>query len=514
MPRLALILIVMAAGASVGEGARLRFARAMDMPESGLSLLLPAGAKPDPMPPPAILEGRREGGGQRERLELQHPLEVWRWKQQEGRWIDDRGNRLILAAPTLAVPVVTSDWLPKEEIPGLLQPLAGPGKSWSEAHLTRWLETFWGVSELTAQPLQRGRPFALAEVVCFQADRLGAKGLACAFRLTAVPDRWRIAIMELARETDFASAEKAWLEDFLPAIRPLARRALPAAAPAFAEGAGPISPMEESRARVRESIRNMKDWWYVEGSNTIVLSNIRSGKSQLVDAILEDLEKLRPVWEALVPPWTPAREVAVVRVFGTEAEYVRYVGPEMSWTSGLWMGSRRELMIRPVEEGSLMRKRRSVLAIVYHEGFHQYLDSAFEGYQAAAWFNEGYATLSGSISFSGKRVTFAKDPPLVAILAQLVRQGRADPARILDLDYAAFYGNDDETRRENYALAWGLLYFLQGEPDNRKTASWRGIPAHYATAFRESHDPRAATRQAFDGVEMKAFNKAFQLFWK
>jgi hypothetical protein len=514
MHKLTILLALAAAGALAGEGGRLRFVRASDLPDSGLHLLLPAGAKPDPLPPPNIMEGRRERGGQVERLELQNPLEVWRWKQLEGRWVDERGNRLILATPSLAVPGIGREWQPREEVARLMQPLAVPAKSWSEADLARWLEAFWGVSGLAAEPLQRGRPFALAGAVFFKAALPDAKGLACAFRLTAAPDRWRVALVELARGTDPVSAEKAMFEEFLPSLQPLTRRALPAAAPLPAGPGKPDSALDESRARVRESIRNMKDWWMAEGSNTLVLSNIRTGKSQLVDAILEDLEKLRPAWEALVPPWEPLREVAVVRVFATPEEYVRYVGSKMAWTSGLWVSSRRELMIRSMEEGSVARKRRAALAIVYHEGFHQYLDSAFCGQQPAPWYNEGYATLSGSIDFTGRRVTFEKDPPAVALLAQLVRQGRADPARILELDYEAFYGKDDEARREHYALAWGLMYFLQGEPDNRKTAPWRGIPATYAAAFRESHDPNQATRKAFEGVAMDEFKKAFQAFWR
>jgi hypothetical protein len=515
MIRLALIPILMAAGAWAGEGGgRLRFTRTSDLPESGLKLLLPSGAKPDPLPPPSIVEGVRKEGGKEERLELQNPLEVWRWKQLEGRWIDEKGNRLVLVAPTLSVPEFEGEWAPKDKVAGLLQSLPDGATSWSAPDMARWLEAFWGVSGLAADPLLRGRPFAIAEAFFFKAALPDGKGLAFAFRLTATPDRWRFALVELARGTDPAAAEKAMREDFLPSIQALSRRPGSTATTPPVVSNKPLTAFDESRNRVRESIRNMKDWWTVEGANTIVLSNIRSGKSQLVDAILEDLEKLRPVWESMVPPWEHAREVAVVRVFGTAEEYVRYVGADKAWTAGLWVNVRRELMIRPVEEGSLISKRKAVLTAVYHEGFHQYLDSAFGGVAPAPWFNEGYATLFGSTVFSGGRVTFAKEAGAAATLAQLVRQGRADPARILGLDYAAFYGKDDDTRRENYALAWGLMYFLQGEADNRKSDQWRGIPARYAAALKENRDPNQATRKAFDGVDMDAFTKAFHSYWK
>lgn len=506
-------ILLLTAAVAAGEGARLRFTRAADMPEAGIRLQLPAGAVPEPLPPPNVFDGRRTSGGESERVELQNPLEVWRWKQFLGKWVDERGNRLVLASPTLAVLPDSPPLVPKAEVAPLLSSLAVSARGWNGRDLERWLEAFWGVSGLKGEALQRGRPFGLAEVFVFSQAGPGDRGAACAFRLNAAPEAWKVVIVMPGPGGDLAAVEKALREDFLPSVEPLSRRAAPAAAaPVPRSDAG--SPREESRQRARESIRNMKGWWYAESENTIVLSNIRSGKSQMVDAILEDLEILRPVWTNGVPPWEPIREMAVVRVFDKPDEYVRYVGPEQEWTAGLFVASRRELAIRSEEEGSAFRKRRALLEIIYHEAFHQYLDVAFDRIQAAPWFNEGYASLYGCVGITGRRVTFEKDPERVSVLVRLAREGRADLEALIGMDYRAFYGGDDQARREHYALAWGFLYFLQGEPNNRKAAPFRGVLARYAAALRETRDPQLATRLAFEGVSMAELKKAFQAYWK
>ena len=509
--RQALLLSLAMACTCLGES-RLRFTRAADLPDCGLRLLLPAGAEADPLPPPAIMDGFRETGPTRERLELQSPLEVWRWRQREGRWTDPRGNRVILATASLPAPDWQADWLPRAEVERMLAVRPAARAAWSPDALARWLDFFWGVPGMKAEPLSRSRPFALAEAFLFRRQAPKA-GLACAFRLKAKPERWHFVLVEPAPETGPESAEKAFVEELLPSIQVAARRGPASAVSAPAASAGkPLTPREESLRRARESIRNMKGWWAVEGSNTVVLSDIKAGKSQLVDAVVEDLEAMRPVWEATVPPWEPEREVAVIRVFGTAEEYVRYVGPEQAWTSGIWVPAHRELAIRPLEEGSVLRNRRAVLGTIYHEAFHQYLDEAFGRLQAAPWFNEGYAQLFASASIVGRRVNLEKEPEAAPLLALLARSGRLDLAALFPMTYADFYRGDEAARREHYALAWGLMYFLH--EGGRKAEPWRGIPRRYAAALRDVREPSAATARALEGVDMNALNAAFRQFWK
>jgi hypothetical protein len=494
---------------------RLRFTRAAEMPDSGLRLLLPSGAEADPLPPPAIMDGYMEANGKRTPMELQNPLEAWRWKQREGRWVDPRGTRLILAAATLPPPDWKADWMPREEVARLLAVNPSSGRSWGGDELSRWLGVFWGLPQPPpAERLTRNRPFAMSDAYLFRKPA-PAPGLACAFRLKSGPEFWRFVLLEPSPDAKADSVESAFLEDLLPSIQYLGRRAAPSAA--FPQGAPapagkPLAPREESLRRAREGIRNMKGWWAVEGPHTIILSNIKSGKSQLVDAVLEDTEALRVSWEAAVPPWEENREVAVIRIFGTSEEYVRYVGPDQAWTAGVWVPAHRELAIRPLEEGGGLGNRRAVLATVYHEAFHQYLDEAFGRIQAAPWFNEGYAQLFSHVEFAGRRVKVEKDPAAAALLATMAKAGQLDLSRLFALDYPGFYAKDERVRREHYALAWGFLYFLhQGD---RKSEPWRALPARYAAALRETRDPAAATGRALAGTDMTALTEAFQQFWR
>ncbi len=510
-------LTVLIAGAMGAFGApeRLRFTRQIELPEAGLAFRLPPGSVPDSVPPPTIVPGQlMRSDGVSEKFEAQDPLEVWRWKQREGRWVDERGNRVSLAAPSLAPPPFGAAWMERARVEQAIQALEEPTRNWGAPELARWLEAFWGVAGLTGEPIRRGRPFVLSELILFRALLRGGTGLAAAFKLTAEPERWRLALIELTPGMDADEAEKALRDDFAASLKRLARRTRETVAPAAAPADSVTDALAVSRLRVREGIRNMQGWWCAEGTNTIVLSNIRSGKSQLVSAILEDLETLRPFWEARIPPRAPVREVAVVRVFGTEEEYLRYVGPAQAWTAGLWMPMRQELVIRPVEEGSMARRRQAVLSTVYHEAFHQYLDGAFGQVEVAPWFNEGYATLFASVRISGLRVRLEKEAGMAGLLKQMSREGRADPGRILALDYPEFYAASDSARREHYALAWGLLYFLQAEEKNRGADPYRAIPARYREALLAGCDAAAATESAFEGVDRAALKEAFEAYWK
>lgn len=504
---------LLVAAAAAGD-VRLRFIRSAELADAGLRLLLPAGAVADPLPPPAVMDGHFERGGVRQPVRLQNPLEVWRWRQREGRWADERGTRLVLASATLAPPERQVNLAPVDEI----EPLLGrsvTGRAWREPDLGLWLSLFWGQpAPLKGTPPAR-TPFAMAEAWLFRKEA-PERGLACAFRLKSGPEAWRVVLLEPAVEVDMASAEKAFVEDLLPSIQYLGKRAVPSSAfpraPAASGGAAEDAPREASIRRARESIRNMKGWWAAEGPHTIVLSNIRAGRSQLVDAILEDLEILRTAWEAKVPPWEADREVALVRVFGTAEEYVRYVGPEQAWTSGLWVPMRRELVIRPLDEAGVSRNRRAVLGIVYHEAFHQYLDEAFGRIQASPWFNEGHAQYFASAAIGGRRVRFEPDPQARALLETMARAGSLDPAPLFRLDYAGFYARDERLRREHYALAWGLVYFLR--EGGKKAEPWASLPDRYAAALKATRDPAAATAKALEGVDLKALAEALRQFYR
>jgi hypothetical protein len=85
--------------------------------------------------------------------------------------------------------------------------------------------------------------------------------------------------------------------------------------------------------------------------------------------------------------------------------------------------------------------------------------------------------------------------------------------RLLGLSYQDFYDPDDEKRADNYALAWGLVYYLRKYAPEDPMRGYGTILDRYVDLLWETRDPKAATEQAFEGVDMAEFREDFCEFW-
>ena len=82
----------------------------------------------------------------------------------------------------------------------------------------------------------------------------------------------------------------------------------------------------------------------------------------------------------------------VARIFNERDDYIAYVGKDKEFSAGLWMPSKKELVISPVPRGDQDYQKTEQLKTIRHEGFHQYLHYALDEVQVSVWFNEGNAT--------------------------------------------------------------------------------------------------------------------------
>jgi hypothetical protein len=229
-------------------------------------------------------------------------------------------------------------------------------------------------------------------------------------------------------------------------------------------GGGPAAAADalaEAKARVIQQIRNLADWWYIELPNYILTSNMDRRDRRLVSMIQEDIEHLRAAYAALIPPREPIREVSVVRVFRERREYLDYIPPEMSWSSGIWMPGKGELVISPIDLRRADQARRLTLQAVYHEAFHQYIFYAMGGRQLPPWLDEGHATLFEGCEIDSRRSTASlnENENRVATFQRLLSARRPlQLERLLRMDLATFYRGAAD---ENYATACALVYFLR-----------------------------------------------------
>ena len=271
----------------------------------------------------------------------------------------------------------------------------------------------------------------------------------------------------------------------------------------------PDQPNHPVRIEARKSIENYDTWWSSETDGYIILSDVATevGKSVIRD-LKDTMPALRLAYATLVPPLTQENEVSLIRLFQTRDDYVRYVGKDRAWSSGIWMPARRELVL------SQEKSKEDMMRIIRHEAFHQYLSHAYCMLPAAPWMNEGHACLFENASVDAKgKVSINEDPARVQLLTENIEAAVALLPGLLRATYVDFYDGTNDQRAFKYALAWGLAYYLQkGAPQERNTP-FKAILPDFAAALAETHDYTQATAVAFKEVDMAVFQENFREFW-
>jgi hypothetical protein len=272
---------------------------------------------------------------------------------------------------------------------------------------------------------------------------------------------------------------------------------------------------QRSKQRVIAGIRNLNDWWYVETDDFIILSDLSTRYRVMIQDLQSELQLLRGAFEELIPATRRISDVSVIRVFGSEKQYTSYVGPRHTWTAGMWMPSRGELVVRPLTWGSSDRKREQFLSTIYHEALHQYVFYALGKVQTSPWFNEGHAVFFEDAHILSGRVEIEEDKKRVELLEEILAQdnlGKQLPY-LFSLDYPDFYSSNNKLRRINYTLAWAVIYYLHKADKESIPPRVANILPAYLKALSKTGDMKKATGAVFGDDALTVFTKDFDDFW-
>jgi hypothetical protein len=532
MTRIRLFCGILAAGAlsampSTARQPVLEFAQTQELPASGLKIRIMSQAAEVPPPPPPTYRYAVTQGNVSWSTNLYAPVDLWRESQQAGQWRDRFGTRLVLSAVIAPCPGGFSHPHVSPEEYNAAVP--GPA-AWTTNSLVQWVKDFCGADPVSLQPQRHSA--RLKQVYRCRLGGSADRRLGCLvqFHQPALPDpvnvssgAWFFALFELADGVPLAQAEKAVFGDFIESMaypgrssgsRPSALRPGPRRSPSRPDGeAGAAFPSGRTREQVTHSLRNMKNWWFLETKHYIILSDLKQGGQTLVNHLQNNMEYLWAGFAQLAPSPSPQTFVGVIRVFAEPGEYVAYVGPKQAWTAGMWTPSRQELVIRPSEWGGTQAKAERLLRVIYHEAFHQYLFHACEGVEASAWFNEGHASLFENARIRNGRMDVEEDPLRIAVLLESMRHSPPDLGALLGLSYEQFYAGSDEDRQQRYALAWAFVYYLRKGADLERAPYAHEICQRYLEVLWRGRDAGRATSGAFEGVDLKRLTDDFTRFW-
>ena len=524
--------LLLALSASAGPGTATAAGGRLSAPtpiaEIGAKFLLPADAAPIPIRP---LQTRTWtfGNGERSWEENRvNPLEAWRLRELLGEWeCMNRALRLSIARVALPPPPKDLDPRCDDVLPEALDEFfsSRPAPS-SPDDLRRWAAAFRG-AEPSAGPLPLSPPpFArLARL-----DRLdfadGSALYVLAFARTPATSHLPQATFAVLLRAHGVPADRlrAFAEQQLfAALRPISSQEASAAASASRRAAAASPGLSGSfrphptREAAHRSIAAQKNWWAIDSEDYVLLSDLHDGNAKkMARDLLEKLQDARGIYAKMAPPFAATKDdVSVVRIFDTEEEYVDYVGAAHKNTCGLYVPSRRELIIRPIEgAGGRANKYAEILSTALHEGFHQFLHQGTGNANASVWLNEGHATLFETLSIHHHRVEIPEDKGRMHRLLTVLK---ANPDAVLptflQMDYAQYYAGTHEQVLGHYALGWGFTYFLRRGAPLLRGDPYAAVFPRYFEAMKNGASNDEATRAAFEGIDLARLEADFRAFF-
>lgn len=490
-------------------------------PTFGLSLRTLGGSTPEPLPQPRTYAYTfTSSQGDSSRRELYSLHELWYATQHLGQWRDPKDNLMILAAAKQRKPQIESpihDHIARETFTEAVQGSAEASAIESLEELALWLAEFTGLQVEAPQKARGG--FSLQAAYFFPVS--DATTIACAFKprvRSAVGGgantiEWFVAVIKVADDTPLSKVRRDFEAQFLASIAVIPRvkeAQTVSSAPKQTEDLQSTADPRQSRKAAHQSIANMQGWWHADTPEYTFLTDVRSATGQrLIREVQSELTALRTAFVKLVPPLVPELDIGIIRIFESAADYKKYIGEDVEWSSGCWSPARRELVIQ-----SQGRDRAHTLAIIRHEAFHQYLFYATNMRRNAQWYNEGHACLVEEIALDSRgNVTILENQRSAFLLANLEAVTKNLP-QTLSAQRHDFYSTTAQQRQLNYATAWALVYFLRKGVPTLQLKVYENILNDYLGNLALLKDGQAATEKAFEGIDMVAFQRDFNDAWR
>lgn len=494
----------------------------------GLKLRILDEAGESPVPPPTSYLYIKTIGSQESKVEMFAPEEIWKLGQSRGQWTDKYGNSMLLAVIKTPLPSgFQRQHIEMQEYEAALAKAGGERNDWTEKDLREWVAKFLNVDSVTSQPVNPPS-FHILRMFEFLLPNAPAP-VSYAFQLNPKAasvfkpdDTWFFIAINTPPTMSALKARQIIAASLLPSIS-AAKKAdstLKTASSDFQNKKVDSKTYDSSpeftasKKRVAESISNMKDWWYAETRNYIFLSNLGISHKVFIKSMQEEMETLHEAYVKLIPPQVPINAVSVVRVFANETEYEDYVGNEYKWTGGLWYSAKKEMIIRSPQSTSSKFNREVIRRVIYHEGLHQYLHYAMDQLRSSPWFNEGHAVFFENGVIKSRYFDADEDARHAESIEKMIVSGALDIPALLKMDYPAFYAPDEKKRNDNYALAWGLIYYLRKYAPLEKPANHANILDAYLKSLWTAKDDTQATTEAFKNTNMHNLTRDFVSFWQ
>ncbi|HJO92050.1 MAG TPA: hypothetical protein QF753_01510 [Victivallales bacterium] len=488
-----------------GEDTVLSLGKRRKIPSIGMSIRTFSGLQSNPIQFPHSYSLKNGKG------KVYQTSELWRYKQYLGSWKNDLAQ-VIISEMSISVPKNKSLYTSGKN--KYLTPNAR-SVSWSKNEVGEWLNYYMG-SVLSSGKLLFSTSYGL-KVTEYKYSGSDEENRTFLYSIEAKRGVKKIIFIQFKVKSSIKIKKiKSLIYKSLKSIR---FYRMGKESKTYNEGRNSkyknsSSEYKDARDRVLQNIKNLKNWWYLDSGNFILVTNVPSKSKKDIYKIRKQLDQLSKLYSLFYKRKSNAKVVNVVRIFNERSDYIRYVGEDKKWTGGLWMPGKKELVISPVINSNNNEQLKNRITVLNHEAFHQYIHFAADEVQPGPWFNEGNAAFFEEIEFKRGKADILP-AKYQANLINIIKGGKTpDIKGLLNMNYEEFYSGS--STQDNYTLAWGVVYFLnKGLPyiKSRYASSYSKIlPIYYKELIR-TQDNNKATAKAWKNINMKQFTEDFVKFY-
>lgn len=507
------------------ERVRLSRGSTTDLPAARIRVRPWRGYENTPLQPPRKERLLYSRGQEKREVIAYNPRELWVTRQTLGNFVGPEGRILVLGmtlAPPKELPVLSPQYpfVREEDFDRHVKPATEFGAD----ALREWVEYLTGRPVVEQTSKVRGltlfRPY-----VQFQLENDGdaADVPVYLIQLSRQPQRVLGILFEVDRTKEYTNLVRG-VHDVLKSIgKSTSYHSGDAESHSYSMQSRKFQDREKrspkyeaARKRVIENLKNLEEWWYVETPNYVICSDLSTRQRRFVRDVQEDLEAARLAYARLLPPKVEIDDVSVVRVMGSREGFLNYIGNNgMRWALGLWVPHRNELVISPFEEAKDRDDREAMMRTVFHEGFHQYVYYALGKHDIPIWLNEGHAMLFEGVEADLRRKSARireVESRSRALEAVLERERVLHLDRMFAMSTAEFYREPGLSR--NYAVAWGLVYFLRKGGEQYEPPYEHLCDQLFAECVTRNGDWEAASKAVLGSIDVAQLETDLRHFWR
>lgn len=209
----------------------------------------------------------------------------------------------------------------------------------------------------------------------------------------------------------------------------------------------------------QNEVNQTPGWDLIETPSKQYLIKTNSTDRKDLKSVIKRLEASRKIYEQDFPPLKPITQISVVRICATQDDFKIY-GNTSDGVAGFFNPGSEELVLYFPQGSADM-----TMAVMTHEGFHQYCHFLFNRSAAHRWYDEGHGDYYGAFKMRGSKLVPNDDMKgglsRTPEIKRMIREGTVAPlSKHIRFNHPEWQGQGP-SGVSCYAQSFSIIYFLR-----------------------------------------------------